>query len=74
MDEMGVVWTVHTVLRRNVVLGIGRDGREEFHDTWLVFESRAGRKRLTTFPEDWERLSEPELAALAEKAVPWRAK
>jgi hypothetical protein len=74
MDEMGIVWTVHTVLRRHVVLGISRASREEYHDTWLVFESRAGRKRLTSFPENWDRLTEPELAALAEKAAPWRTR
>lgn len=74
MDEMGIVWTARTVLRRHVVLGIGRDEREEFFDTWLVFESRAGRKRLTSFPDNWETLGESELAALAEKAIPWRSR
>jgi len=73
-DEMGVVWTARTVLRRHVVLGIDRDERTVTHDTWLVFESRAGRKRLTTFPANWETLSPGELMILAEKAVPWRAK
>lgn len=73
-DEMGVVWTARTVLRRHVVLGIDRGERSVSHDTWLVFESRAGRKRLTAFPKNWETLSPGELMILAEKAVPWRPK
>ncbi|HEX5436049.1 MAG TPA: hypothetical protein VFW98_02745 [Gemmatimonadaceae bacterium] len=71
MDDMGVVWTVHTVLRRNVVLDIDRSDRREFQASWLVFESRAGRKRMAAYPSDWARFTEAELRVLAERAIPW---
>ena len=36
---------------------------------WLVFESRAERRRLAPIPGGWERLSERELEALCERAA-----
>ena len=36
---------------------------------WLVFESRAERRRLAPIPRGWERLTERELEALCHRAA-----
>jgi hypothetical protein len=49
---------------------------EEFRSGWLVFECEEERRRLAPIPEDWEELTEAELAQLCMQAavVPVRSR
>ncbi len=49
---------------------------EEFRGGWLVFECDVERRRLAPIPEDWEELTEQELAQLCMQAavVPARSR
>ena len=75
-DAAGAAWRVfratpHTLPgKREKVLP------EEFRSGWLVFECDVERRRLAPIPEDWEELTENELAQLCMQAavVPARAR
>jgi hypothetical protein len=43
--------------------------REGFERGWLVFDSRAERRRLVPIPEGWERLSPARLEFLCANAI-----
>lgn len=67
-DEAGVEWVVFFTAR-----SIARDQHlpEEYREGWLAFESARGEKRrLAPAPQDWESLTEQELAALCGQAAP----
>lgn len=42
---------------------------ESLRHGWLAFESNRERRRLGPPPDDWDRMTEPELADLVERAV-----
>jgi hypothetical protein len=67
-DANGVDWIVFLTAR-----SVARDHHlpEEYREGWLAFESAHGEKRrLAPIPEDWESLSDKELAALCAQTAP----
>jgi hypothetical protein len=71
VDKRGVGWKVwdvtpegmHPTTVRELFLG-------DFEEGWIAFESATERRRLPKWPRDWVDLSDAELEALLEQAVP----
>jgi hypothetical protein len=70
-DARGVAWNVWPVTPDQIQ---PRTAAEDYLGAygagWLCFESAVERRRLASYPRDWERLSDAELCALLEKAAP----
>ncbi|MEO8580391.1 MAG: hypothetical protein ABI469_09080, partial [Gemmatimonadales bacterium] len=41
----------------------------DYGDGWLCFESSNERRRLARFPNDWDRMSDPDLSKLLRAAA-----
>ena len=62
-DKQGSAWQVFEI-RPSVIPKTGLDIRGEFADGWLCFLSSQERRRLATYPADWETQTDAELEAL----------
>jgi hypothetical protein len=56
-DDQGVDWRIYEIPSHRVTAPRGR--------TCLIFESDAAIRRVWNYPDHWQRLSPPELAALS---------
>jgi hypothetical protein len=66
-DAQGVTWDVFAVYpesRPSAHLQL----RGTFQQGWLCFDSGAEKRRLSPIPDDWQRLTEHDLARLLERA------
>ena len=64
-DRQGTQWQVFEIRPGQIPKSI-MDVRGEFADGWLCFLSPSERRRLATYPENWEGMTEPELVGLLE--------
>lgn len=72
-DADGIVWTVWLVLPSVSIDGVSPPGAHLSEDSaggWLAFESARGRRRFYQHPEDWETMTDQQLAVLCAHAVP----
>ncbi len=70
VDDDGVRWKVWPVTPETLhPKTAAEDYLGEYEAGWLCFESASERRRLPEYPEDWERLSEPELRTLLRAAA-----
>lgn len=56
-DDTGVDWRIYEIPARRVPAPTGR--------TCLIFESDAAIRRVWNYPQDWHRLTPPELVELS---------
>ena len=64
-DTGGTSWQVFEI-RPSLVPQSLMGARGDFADGWLCFLSAHERRRLATYPDDWQNLPERELVALLE--------
>lgn len=75
-DAAGAAWRVFRATPHSSVSKREQVLPEAFRHGWLVFECDVERRRLAPIPDDWEALTEQELAQLCLQApvVPARAR
>src|SRR6476661_10426686 len=75
-DPAGAAWRVFRATPHSSSSKREKVLPEEFRSGWLVFECDVERRRLAPIPEDWEELTEQELAQLCMQAavVPARSR
>jgi hypothetical protein len=77
VDEKGEKWRVWPVLRSSIhPRTAAEDYLGDYGEGWLCFESPKERRRLAHYPDDWDKMADPDLCALLSKAavVPVRGK
>lgn len=71
-DGKGTEWTVFEVRRRGAPSDSWSYLPSGYGNGWLCFESAGGKRRLTTYPDDWNGLDDAELLRLLATAEPVR--
>jgi hypothetical protein len=66
-DARGVQWDVFAVRPETLVQEYPQL-RGSYAHGWLAFDSGTEKRRLSPIPEDWQRMSEEQLAQLLERA------
>jgi hypothetical protein len=66
-DARGVQWDVFAVRPETLVQEYPQL-RGSYAQGWLAFDSGTEKRRLSPIPEDWQRMSEEQLAQLLERA------
>jgi hypothetical protein len=73
LQHQGREWTVWDTRPAAPTLGGGQAAvAEGYTSGWLTFQCDTEKRRLAPPPELWDRLSDPELVALLERAAPVR--
>lgn len=71
-DDNGQQWMVFEVRRRGGPHESWTYLPSGYGDGWLCFESSAGKRRLTSYPDDWRDLDDAALLSLLHAAEPAR--
>lgn len=69
VDEKGVKWKAWPVQLSTIPKTAAEDYLGDYGDGWLCFESSNERRRLARFPNDWDRMSDPDLSKLLRAAA-----